>query len=219
MSSALRRAREVMTSPPALLISAFVTGLATLGLSIPVEYGVPIGIVTLLSAGVVGALQGPGEREDQLAPGTAQRELVSRVEQTVERIRRLQESDISPAVSTPAVEALSAGTSALATARTVARAVDGFDSAIADLHGVGRHHTGQVARLQARRVALLDRLNSTAGTLIEVYANLVETNATVKAGGVVDLGVDQQLESVTASLGELRGIVDQLDHDARAELA
>ena len=217
--SALRRAREVMTSPPALLISAFVTGLATVGLSIPVEVGIPIGIVTLLSAGAVGALQRPEQRADQLAPGTAQQEMVSRVEQTVERIRRLQESDISPAVSTPAVEALSAGESALATARTVARAVDGFDSAISDLHGVGRHHTGQVARLQARRVAMLDRLSSTAGTLIEVYANLVETNATVKAGGVVDFGVDQQLRSVTSSLGELRGIVDQLDHDARAELA
>jgi hypothetical protein len=208
-----------MTSPPALLISVFVSGLATVGLSIPAPLGIPIGIVTLLSAGVVGALQGAGDRADELAPDTAQRALVGRVEHTVQRIRRLQETDLSPAVSTPAVEALSAGESALATARTVARAVDGFDAAISDLHGVGRHDTGQVARLQARRGALLDRLSGTAGTLVEVYANLVETNATVKAGGVVDLGVDEQLASVTSSLGALRGIVDQLDQDARRELA
>jgi hypothetical protein len=80
---------------------------------------------------------------------------------------------------------------------------------------------GAVGRLRRRREALLERLRSTADQLLDVYGNLVETNATLatSALGTGDLaaGDAQALAAVSTSLDDLRVIAAELEATGRQE--
>jgi hypothetical protein len=143
----------------------------------------------------------------------------------VARLQEFSGGDLVPAVRPQAEEATTVATSALATARTVARAADQLDDAARQLIEVGRHGDGDLGaagRLRRRRDALVQRLSSTADQLLDVYGNLVETNATLATStlgtGDIAAGDAEALAGVSSSLDDLRVIASELEASGRQEL-
>jgi hypothetical protein len=210
-----------------VLLAVFLGLLATVGLSLSVGVGLLVAAGTLVAGTAVTALPDRGSRRAlpgrTTAGGSAQAQLLGRIEGAVARLQELGASDLVPAVRPKADEAAALAQSASATAGTVARAVDQIDAATAQLHSVGRRPDDPaVARLLRRREALLSRLSSTADQLLDVYANLVETNATLATStlgeGDLAAGDAQALSTVSTSLDDLRVIASELEASGRQEL-
>jgi len=212
-----------------VLLAVFLGLIATVGLGMGIGVGLLALVGTLAVGAAVTAL--PDRRRPALtsagrpAGGSAQAQLLAAIEAAVARLDELCAADLVPAVRPQADEAAALARSAQATARTVARAVDQLDQAVAQLTEVGRHGGGDggaVGRLRRRREALLQRLRSTADQLLDVYGNLVETNATLATStlGTGDLAVGDAaaLESVSTSLDDLRVIASELEATGRQEL-
>ncbi|WP_029431729.1 hypothetical protein [Blastococcus sp. URHD0036] len=210
--------------PRIALLAVFLGLLATVGLGMSIGIGLLVVVGTLVVGVAVQALPEPRRAELPAArsAGTDQMHLVAAIEQAVARIDELCASDLVPAVRPQADEAAGLARSAQSTARTVARAVDQLDAAIAQLTEVGRHRgadDGATGRLRRRRDSLLERLRSTADQLLDVYGNLVETNATLATStlgtGDVAAGDAQALEAVSTSLDDLRVIASELEATGR----
>jgi hypothetical protein len=211
--------------PRIALLAVFLGVLATVGLGMGVGVGLLAFVGTLAAGVAVQALPERGPRGVRAAArpaaGNGQAQLLDAIEQAVTRLDELCASDLVPAVRPRADEAAGLAGSARTTARTVARAVDQLDAAIDQLSAVGRDG-GALGRLRRRREALLDRLRSTADQLLDVYGNLVETNATLATStlGTGDLaaGDAQALAAVSTSLDDLRVIASELESTGRQEL-
>lgn len=208
-----------------VLLAVFLGLLATLGLGLSVGIGLLTFAGTLAIGTAATALtERPGPRAlPRGAAGTRQAQLLSSIEQAVARIDRLCSSELVPAVQSKAEEAASLGHSALGTARTVAGAVDQVDDAARQLAAVGRRQDDPaVSRLLSRREALVQRLSKTSDQLLDVYANLVETNATLATStlgeGDVAAGDEQALATVSSSLDDLRSIAADLEETGRQQL-
>ena len=207
-----------------VLLAVFLGVLATVGLNLSVLVGVLTFAGALVAGAAVTALT---ERTAPALPGGArgsrQAQLLGAIRQAVTRLDELTASDLVPAVRAKAEEAATVGHSALTTAETVARAADQIDEATRQLHHVGRGaNDAAVGRLGRRRDALVQRLSSTADELLDVYANLVETNATLATStlgeGDVAAGDAQALSGVSTSLDDLRVIAAELEASGRQEL-
>jgi ketosteroid isomerase-like protein len=211
------------------LLAVFLGVLATVGLGMSIGVGLLAFAGTLVAGVAVQALPERGSRKLRAgahpADGNSQAQLLAAIERAVARLDELCASDLVPAVRPQADEAAGLARSAQATARTVARAVDQLDGAVAQLTAVGRDGDGEgsaVGRLRRRREALLERLRSTADQLLDVYGSLVETDATLATStfGTGDLaaGDAQALAAVSASLDDLRAIASELEATGRQEL-
>lgn len=208
-----------------VLLAVFLGLLAGVGLSM----GVAVGLLTFAGALTIGTAataltERPAARAlPRGATGTRQAQLLSAIEQAVARVDQLCSSSLVPAVESKAEEAASLGHSALGTARTVAGAVDQIDDAARQLATVGRRPDDPaVSRLLSRREALIQRLSKTADQLLDVYANLVETNATLATStlgeGDLAAGDEQALATVSTSLDDLRSIAADLEQTGRQQL-
>jgi hypothetical protein len=211
------------------LLAVFLGLLATVGLDLALGVGLLVFAGTLVVGVAVQALPERGATAlpagARPADGSSQVQLLGAIEQAVARLDELCSADLVPAVRPQADEAAGLALSARTTARTVARAVDQLDVAIAQLTTVRRHDGGDggaVGRLRRRRESLLERLRSTADQLLDVYGNLVETNATLATStlGTGDLaaGDAEALEGVSTSLDDLRVIASELEATGRQEL-
>jgi hypothetical protein len=211
------------------LLAVFLGLLATVGLGLSAGVGLLVLAGTLLAGVAVQAL--PEQGAERLpagarpGDGSGQAERLAAIEEAVARLDELCASDLVPAVRPQADEAAGLARSAQSTARTVARAVDQLDGAIAQLTTVGRHGGGDggaVGRLRRRRESLLARLGSTADQLLDVYGNLVETNATLATStlgtGDVAVGDAEALAAVSTSLDDLRVIASELEATGHQEL-
>jgi len=210
-----------------VLLAVFLGVLATVGLDLAVGVGVLVFLGTLVAGTAIAAL--PDRDRRALAArrpgGTRQDQLLAAIESAVARLQEFSAGDLVPAVRPQAEEATTVATSALATARTVARAADQLDDAARQLIEVGRHGDGDqgaAGRLRRRRDALVQRLSSTADQLLDVYGNLVETNATLATStlgtGDVAAGDAEALAGVSSSLDDLRVIASELEASGRQEL-
>ena len=210
-----------------VLLAVFLGVLATVGLDLSVGVGVLVFLGTLVAGTAIAAL--PDRDRRALAArrpgGTRQDQLLAAIESAVARLQEFSAGDLVPAVRPQAEEATTVATSALATARTVARAADQLDDAARQLTEVGRHGDGDqgaAGRLRRRRDALVQRLSSTADQLLDVYGNLVETNATLATStlgtGDVAAGDAEALAGVSSSLDDLRVIASELEASGRQEL-
>jgi hypothetical protein len=213
-----------------VLLAVFLGVLATVGLGLSVGIGLLAFLGTLVAGTAITAL--PDRARPALAAGrprpaggSRQAQLLSAIESTVGRLQEFCAGELVPAVRAQAEEATAVATSALSTARTVARAADQLDEAARQLHEVGRSGAGDegaAGRLLRRRDALVQRLSSTADQLLDVYGNLVETNATLATStlGTGDLaaGDAQALAGVSSSLDDLRVIASELEASGRQEL-
>jgi hypothetical protein len=139
------------------------------------------GTLTVGIAATALAERRPGGPAGAVRGGTRQTQLLAAIQGTVAQLEQLAASDRRPAVRSQAEEAVTLAHSALGTARTVARAADQIDTAMRQLQDAGRPASGEgaVGRLRRRQGALIQRLSSTADQLLDVYGNLVETNATL----------------------------------------
>jgi len=211
-----------------VLLAVFLGVLATVGLNLSVGVGVLVFLGTLVAGTAITALPDGGRRTLPAARrpgGTRQDQLLAAIESAVARLQEFSAGDLVPAVRPQAEEATTVATSALATARTVARAADQLDDAARQLAEVGRHGDGDqgaAGRLRRRRDALVQRLSSTADQLLDVYGNLVETNATLATStlgtGDVAAGDAEALAGVSSSLDDLRVIASELEASGRQEL-
>jgi hypothetical protein len=213
-----------------VLLAVFLGVLATVGLGLSVGVGLLAFLGTLVVGTAITAL--PDHRRpaltagrDRPVGGSRQAQLLAAIESTVARLEEFCTGDLVPAVRPQAEEATALATSAQATARTVARAADQLDDAARQLTEVGRHGEGDqgaAGRLRRRRDALLQRLSSTADQLLDVYGNLVETNATLATStlgtGDVAAGDTEALAAVSTSLDDLRVIASELEASGRREL-
>jgi hypothetical protein len=211
-----------------VLLAVFLGVLATVGLGLSVGVGVLAFLGTLVVGTAVTAL--PERRElptGSTRPdgGSRQAQLLAAIESTVHRLEDFCAGDLVPAVRPQAEEATALATSALATARTVALAADRLDDAARALTEVGRNGEGEqgaAGRLRRRREGLVQRLSSTADQLLDVYGNLVETNATLAAStlatGDVAAGDTEALAAVSTSLDDLRVIAAELEASGRPGL-
>ena len=212
-----------------VMLAAFLGLLATIGFGMPVLIGLVTAAGTLVAGTVANALA-PGRGRDGLpwseltavhAPeGTMQAELLREIAGTVERIEALsRDGQLTPAVAARAEEAAIIAGTALSTARQVAAAADRIDAAKQQLWAVGkRHEDPGVQRLHTRHDVLYARLDATSNQLLDVYGDLVETNATLATANVVGADEAQALESVPASLDDLRAIAAELETVGRREL-
>jgi len=211
---------------PVVLLAVFLGVLATVGLGLSVWVGVLAFVGTLVAGTAIAALPGRGRRAlPARAVDSRQDQLLAAIESTVARLQEFCAGDLVPAVRPQAEEATTVATSALATARTVARAADQLDEAARQLTEVGRHGDGDqgaAGRLRRRRDALVQRLSSTSDQLLDVYGNLVETNATLATStlgtGDVAAGDAEALAGVSRSLDDLRVIASELEASGRQEL-
>jgi hypothetical protein len=213
-----------------VLLAVFLGVLATVGLNLSVGIGVLAFLGTLVAGTAITALPDRGRGalpagRARPAGGTRQDQLLAAIESTVARLQEFCTGDLVPAVRPQAEEATTVATSALATARTVARAADQLDDAARQLTEVGRHGDGDqgaAGRLRRRRDALVQRLSSTSDQLLDVYGNLVETNATLATStlgtGDVAAGDAEALAGVSRSLDDLRVIASELEASGRREL-
>jgi len=210
-----------------VLLAVFLGVLATVGLNLSVAVGVLVFLGTLVAGTAITAL--PDRDRRALAArrpgGTRQDQLLAAIESAVARLQEFSGGDLVPAVRPQAEEATTVATSALATARTVARAADQLDDAARQLTEVGRHGDGDqgaAGRLRRRRDALVQRLSSTADQLLDVYGNLVETNATLATStlgtGDIAAGDAEALAGVSSSLDDLRVIASELEASGHQEL-
>ena len=209
------------------LLAAFLGVVATVGLGLSVAVGLLVFAGTLAVGIAATALaEGrPGGPAGAVRGGTRQTQLLAAIQGTVAQLEQLAASDLVPAVRSQAEEAVTLAHSALGTARTVARAADQIDAAMRQLQDVGRPASGEgaVGRLRRRQGALIQRLSSTADQLLDVYGNLVETNATLATstfttGTVVGGGDAEALAAVSTSLDDLRVIAAELEATGRQEL-
>jgi hypothetical protein len=210
-----------------VLLAVFLGVLATVGLNLSVGIGVLAFLGTLVAGTAITALP---DRDRRALParrpgGTRQDQLLAAIESAVARLQEFSGGDLVPAVRPQAEEATTVAASALATARTVARAADQLDDAARQLTEVGRHGDGDqgaAGRLRRRRDALVQRLSSTADQLLDVYGNLVETNATLATStlgtGDIAAGDAEALAGVSSSLDDLRVIASELEASGRQEL-
>ncbi|NYJ08342.1 hypothetical protein [Petropleomorpha daqingensis] len=212
---------------PVVLLAVFLGVLATVGLSLSVAVGVLVFLGTLVAGAAISALPDRGRAALTARPAVDSRQdqLLVAIESTVTRLQQFCAGDLVPAVRPQAEEATTVATSALATARTVARAADQLDEAARQLTEVGRHGDGDqgaAGRLRRRRDALVQRLSSTSDQLLDVYGNLVETNATLATStlgtGDVAAGDAEALAGVSSSLDDLRVIASELEASGRQEL-
>jgi hypothetical protein len=216
-----------------VLLAVFFALLATVGLSMSLGVGLLVFVGTLVAGTATAALTGRADRvalppagvAGELQAGSRQAALLGAIEATVTRLEELSSSDLVPAVQSQAAEATTLAHSALGTARIVARAADQLDVATRQLEDVGRGGSGDgaVARLRRRKDMLITQLSSTADQLLDVYGNLVETNATLATttlgtGALVGAGDEAALEVVSSSLDDLRVIAAELDAVGRQEL-
>ena len=209
-----------------VLLAVFLGVLATVGLNLSVAVGVLVFLGTLVAGTAITALPDRDRRALAARPGgTRQDQLLAAIESAVARLQEFSAGDLVPAVRPQAEEATTVATSALATARTVARAADQLDDAARQLTEVGRHGDGDqgaAGRLRRRRDALVQRLSSTADQLLDVYGNLVETNATLATStlgtGDIAAGDAEALAGVSSSLDDLRVIASELEASGRQEL-
>jgi hypothetical protein len=213
-----------------VLLAVFLGVLATVGLSLSAGIGLLVFLGTLVAGTAITALPDraraalPAGRP-RVTGGSRQAQLLAAIESTVTRLEEFCTGELVPAVRPQAEEATTLATSALATARTVARAADQLDDAARQLTEVGRHGDGDqgaAGRLHRRRDALVQRLSSTADQLLDVYGNLVETNATLATStlgtGDVAAGDAEALAGVSTSLDDLRVIASELEASGRQEL-
>ena len=136
----------------------------------------------------------------------------------LERIRELRDSDrLDTNVKDAAIQAYEAGKLAVERGALLAEAMDTLDSAIEEIAPAGSNlqdrdpeASDAARRLEARRMVMETKLRSTTDSLRGVHTGLVETNATVKASGIVGAG-QLQLESISESLAELRELVDKME--------
>lgn len=210
-----------------VLLAVFLGVLATVGLNLSVGVGVLVFLGTLVAGTAITALPDRDRRalSARRPGGTRQDQLLAAIESAVARLQEFSGGDLVPAVRPQAEEATTVATSALATARTVARAADQLDDAARQLIEVGRHGDGDqgaAGRLRSRRDALVQRLSSTADQLLDVYGNLVETNATLATStlgtGDIAAGDAEALAGVSSSLDDLRVIASELEASGRQEL-
>lgn len=151
-------------------------------------------------------------------PDRPQYQLMEQLSKRLERIRQLRDSDrLDTNVKDAAIQAYEAGKLAVERGALLAEAMDTLDSAIEEIAPTGSNtqHGDPEAfdaaiRLEARRMAMERKLRSTTDSLRGVHTGLVETNATVKASGIVGEG-QLQLESISESLAELRDLVDKME--------
>ena len=216
------------------LLALFFGVLATVGLNLSVGVGVLVFAGTLAAGtATVALVERPGRSAlprsgaAELSAGSRQATLLAAIESAVTRIEQLSSSELVPAVQSQAAEATTLAHSALATARVVARAADQLDAAARQLEDVGRGSQGggegAVGRLRRREETLIQQLSSTADQLLDVYGNLVETNATLATstlgtGALVGAGDEAALAVVSSSLDDLRVIAAELDAVGRQEL-
>lgn len=219
--SPLRRVADGVRDPWVLLTAALGGGLAwaigipaALALLITVAMLAGAGALTLVRAPERGALEGP-----RLRSGTQQAQLVEALEGYLRDLRRLRETKLPDAVTDSAIEALVAADGARQVAQRVAAAVDALDDALARSRQVSRTVGGAgdgvratMARMAARREALLAKLSGAVTEVAEVYTKLLELSATVDTLSLGD-GVGE-VESVNASLDSLRGAFAELEADA-----
>jgi hypothetical protein len=214
---------------PIVLLAVFLGVLATVGLGLSVAVGFLVFAGALVAGTATTALS--GRRDVAALPaggprgGSPQQQLLAAIEATVSKLEQLSASDLVPAVQAQADEAVALAHSALANARTVTAAADQLDAATRQLADVGRatEGTGAAGRLRRRREALTQRLSSTADQLLDVYGNLVETNATLAtsnlgAGDLVGAGDVEALAAVSTSLDDLRVISAELEASGNQEL-
>jgi hypothetical protein len=133
--------------PRIALLAVFLGVLATVGLGMGVGVGLLAFVGTLAAGVAVQALPERGSRKLRAgahpADGNSQAQLLAAIERAVARLDELCASDLVPAVRPQADEAAGLARSAQATARTVARAVDQLDGAVAQLTAVGRDGDGK----------------------------------------------------------------------------
>jgi len=232
MESLARRAwrlrmRPTVTDPWTLVVCAGGGGIAwAIGTPAPLAAAVA---GAMLATAAIAAVFRPGRAElpagdgPALRQGTEQAGLISALEGYLGDLRRIRHSAALPeSLTDSAIEALVAADGAREVAVRVARAVDGFDEALARMGQVAK---GPVAaspevqaamqRMQQRRAHLLNRLRAALTDVAEVHAKLLELSATAELpmlpGGEVPGGVDD----VNRSLDALRELFAQLDADAR----
>lgn len=213
------------TDPWLALVAALGGGLAW-AVRIPEPVAVLIGVAMWVVGLLVGVLRGreddgslpePKEPRIELVRGTEQAGLVETLTAYVADLRRLRESPLPTGVVDPAIAALVAAEGAQRTARRVAAAVDGLDTALAR-SSRGPHVSSAagvrdaVTRMQDRRASLLARLHGTVDGVAEVYTKLLETSATVSALDVGD-GALTEIDSVNTSLDSLRTSLAELEAD------
>jgi hypothetical protein len=223
-----RRALAAVRDPWVLLSAGVGVGVAW-ALGIPPALDVATGAVMLASATGIGIFVGAGrdggslDDDDDAAPrlrsGTRQAQLVSALEGYLADLREMHRSRLPDAVKDSAIEALVAADGARRAARRVAVAIDGLDGAIeraktvaANVGGSGAEVRASLQRMQARRGALLKKLDGAVGEVAEVYTKLLELSATVDTLDLSD--GDGSVEAVNDSLDGLRTAFAELEADA-----
>ena len=205
--------------PRVVLLALFFGLLATVGLGLGVLGGVLAAAGTLVAGTAATALTTRRGTPHAVLPATAaaaataQARLLADIGTALGHIDALgADGTLVPAVQAQADEAAVVGRSALTTAAQVAAAADRVDEAAGKLAAVGQGPgTAPVRRLDERRALLLRRLEATAAQLLGVYADLVETNATLATSGLVAADEEQALGSVSTSLDDLRVIAAELE--------
>ena len=210
-----------------VLVAVFFGLLATVGLGLGVTGGLLAAVATLVTGTAVTALTA-GRADpaalpapDPAAGSTVQGRLLADISRALGHIEALgADGSLVPAVQAQADEASVIGRSALTTATQVAAAADRVDDARLKLAAVGQGPgTAQVRRLAERQALLHGRLESTAGRLLGLYSDLVETNATLATSTLVGTDEEQALASVSTSLDDLRAIAVELAALGRPEAA
>ncbi len=194
---------------------------------------VPNGLPVAIAAGMwgIGAAVGAAlNREDEspyaleeekqpkipLRSGTEQAKAVEALAAYVKDLRTLRGSGLPEGVVDSAIAALVAAEGAQLTARRVAAAIDGLDTALERSRGgPGQGVREAVVRMGQRRQALMGTLHATVDGVAEVYTKLLETSATVSS---LDVGDDALTEvaSVNASLDALRSSLAELESADRS---
>jgi hypothetical protein len=221
------RLARALADPWLLLVSGVGGGLAW-AVGIPAVGAGAIGLGMLGgAAAVAAALRGLGdgggdekEKPVELARGTAQAGLVDALQGYLADLAALRSSTLPDSVTDSAIEALVATDGAHAQALRVAAAVDKLDQALyrgqavaAGPSGSGEGVRASIDRMQARRQALLRKLDSAVGEVAEVYTKLLELSATVDTIDVAGPDVTE-VDAVNASLDGLRAAFAELEQDA-----
>lgn len=219
-----QRVGASLADPWVLLTSAVGGGLAW-AVGIPVAGAGAIGLGMLGGAAAAASLlrvraSESEEPEPKLARGTAQARMVEALSGYLADLAVLRASRLPESVTDSAIEALVATDGAHAQALRVAVAVDRLDHALYRSQAIVAGPTGTPAgvresmdRMQARRQALLGKLDSAVAEVAEVYTKLLELSATVDT---LDVAGPQltDVETVNASLDSLRTAFAELERDA-----
>jgi len=223
------RLARALADPWLLLVSAVGGGLAW-AVGIPAVGAGAIGLGMLGgAAAAAAALRGIGdgdgdgdekEKPVELARGTAQAGLVDALRGYLADLAALRNSTLPASVTDSAIEALVATDGAHAQALRVAAAVDKLDQALyrgqavaAGPSGSGEGVRASIDRMQARRQALLRKLDAAVAEVAEVYTKLLELSATVDTLDVAGRDVSE-VDAVNASLDGLRAAFAELEQDA-----